>query len=184
LDNVMHIAALMWRIGDNDDNALGINNCVEFVPDAVLNYAILTSEQIHNGMRRYLPTLSYRTATELDFKIDVLDILKRWPMFGASFYQVKCDTEPKLGTSCIVAVNRAGVHFLDPDSQRCILSYPFTEIISTKKIQTDTKDSLDIKVGNNRIQKVIRIDTTQGHDIIHIIGQYIKCLNKSVKLSS
>lgn len=57
-------------------------------------------------------------------------------------------------------------------------------MISTRKIQTETKESLDIKVGNNRIQKVIRVDTGQGSDIIHIIGQYIKCLNNSVKLSS
>ena len=48
----------------------------------------------------------------------------------------------------------------------------------------DAKESLDIKVGNNRIQKVLRVDTVQSHDIIHIIGQYIKCLNSSVKLSS
>ena len=64
------------------------------------------------------------------------------------------------------------------------MSYPFTEIISTRKILVDAKESLDIKVGNNRIQKVLRVDTVQGHDIIHIIGQYIKCLNSSVKLSS
>ena len=59
------------------------------MPDAVFNHDILTSDLVYHGMRKYLPTLSHRTATELDFKIDVLDILKRWPMFGASFYRVK-----------------------------------------------------------------------------------------------
>lgn len=43
---------------------------------------------------------------------------------------------------------------------------------------------LDIKVGNNRIQKVLRIETMNGSDIAYLIGQYIKAVNNSAKLSS
>jgi len=64
------------------------------------------------------------------------------------------------------------------------LSYPFTEVISTRKILTDTIEKLDFKVGNNRIQKIIQIETNQAGDIVHIIGQYIKVLNSCAKLSS
>lgn len=69
-----------------------------------------------------------------------------------------------------------------------ILSYPFTEIISSRKISTEYKLSdeqfLDIKVGNNMVQKVIRVETSQGADIAHLIGQYVKAVNNSAKLSS
>ncbi|KAF6020514.1 Myo15 [Bugula neritina] len=183
-EDIIQIASLMWRIGTNDDEALHLDVCVEFVPDLVLTYKILSPTQIFDGMAKCLKHLDPMTSTELDFKIDVLDILRRWPMFGASFYKAKCQTEPKLGGKCILAVNRAGVHFLDSDSQKCVLSYPFTEVISTRKILTDTIEKLDFKVGNNRIQKIIQIETNQAGDIVHIIGQYIKVLNSCAKLSS
>ena len=64
-----------------------------------------------------------------------------------------------------------------------ILSYPFTEIISSRKISSDA-EYLDVKVGNNMVQKVIRVETAQGPDIAHLIGQYVKAVNSSAKLSS
>lgn len=63
--------------------------CVEFVPDLVLTYKTLSPTQIFDGMAKCLKHLDPMTSTELDFKIDVLDILRRWPMFGASFYKAK-----------------------------------------------------------------------------------------------
>ncbi|XP_067935801.1 unconventional myosin-XV-like isoform X1 [Watersipora subatra] len=182
-EDILQIAALMWRIGENDDSALEVHTCEDFVPDIVLSANILTPDQIFQGMNKSLTHFDQMSSTELDFKIDVLDILRRWPMFGAAFYRVKCESEPKLGGECIIAINRAGIHFLHRKTQRCILSYPFIEIISTRKVFTDTIEGLDVKVGNNRIQKVIRIETHQTYDIIYVIGQYIKAVNTSVKLS-
>ena len=62
---------------------------MEFVPDIVLSSKILEPLQIYQGMAKRLSHLDQMASTELDFKIDVLDILRRWPMFGASFYRVK-----------------------------------------------------------------------------------------------
>lgn len=68
--------------------------------------------------------------------------------------------------------------------QRVMLSYPFTEVISTRKTQTDFAEIVDIKVGNNLIQKVLRVETEESGDIIHLVGQYIKVLNNSAKHSA
>lgn len=73
--------------------------------------------------------------------------------------------------------------------QKVILSYPFTEVISSRKISSDhsklaDEQFLDIKVGNNMVQKVVRVETSQGPDIAHLIGQYVKAVNSSAKLSS
>ena len=45
-------------------------------------------------------------------------------------------------------------------------------------------ETLDIKVGNNAIQKVLQVETSQVSDIIYLIGQYIKVLNNCAKHSS
>lgn len=33
------------------------------------------------------------------------------------------------------------------------------------------------------VQKVIRVETSQGADIAHLIGQYVKAVNSSAKLT-
>ena len=55
-----------------------------------------------------------------------------------------------------------------------LLHYPFTEVISTRKVQTDDGTLfLDMKCGNLMQQRITRIQTEQANEIARLIKQYI-----------
>merc|ERR1711971_215763 len=55
-----------------------------------------------------------------------------------------------------------------------MLHYPFTEVISTRKVQTDDGTLyLDMKCGNLMQQRITRIQTEQANEIARLIKQYI-----------
>jgi len=54
------------------------------------------------------------------------------------------------------------------------MHYPYSEVISTRKVKSD--DGLlflDMKCGNLMQQRVTRIQTDQAHEISRLIRQYI-----------
>ena len=54
------------------------------------------------------------------------------------------------------------------------MHYPFTEVISTRKVKSeDGILYLDMKCGNLMQQKITRIQTDQAHEISRLIRQYI-----------
>merc|ERR1719429_742642 len=107
-------------------------------------------------------------------KAQVLEILSAWPMFGSSFFAVRREAEPKEGSEHILALNKNGVAFLDLITHETLLHYPFTEVISTRKVQTDDGTLyLDMKCGNLMQQRITRIQTEQANEIARLIKQYI-----------
>merc|ERR1719429_997938 len=107
-------------------------------------------------------------------KAQVLEILSAWPMFGSSFFAVRREAEPKEGSEHILALNKNGVAFLDLITHETLLHYPFTEVISTRKVQTDDGTLfLDMKCGNLMQQRITRIQTEQANEIARLIRQYI-----------
>ena len=74
----------------------------------------------------------------------------------------------------ILALNKAGVAFLDLVTHETLLHYPFTEVISTRKVQTeDGTLFLDMKCGNLMQQRITRVQTEQANEIARLIRQYI-----------
>lgn len=58
--------------------------------------------------------------------------------------------------------------------QESVWRYPYTEVISTRKVRAeDGTLYLDMKVGNLMVQKITRIQTDQAHEISRLIRQYI-----------
>lgn len=54
------------------------------------------------------------------------------------------------------------------------MHYPYSEVISTRKVKTDEGLLfLDMKCGNLMQQRVTRIQTDQAHEISRLIRQYI-----------
>jgi len=186
LDDIITIAALLYRASGHDSQPRALKEIDNYLPGPILSLGLLRHQQFLTGVQDRLEQrlINYNTT---DCKLEALHLLKKWPLFGASFFIIQCLTEPKITGECLLAVNRAGVHFLHHKTHRVILSYPFTEIISSRKISGDHKLSddrfLDVKVGNNMVQKVIRVETSQGADIAHLIGQYVKAVNSSAKLT-
>jgi len=111
-------------------------------------------------------------------KAQVLHILAQWPLFGSSFFAVR--REPASGggnqqpSEHILALNKSGVSFLDLATHEPLLSYPFTEVISTRKAQSeDGALFLDMKCGDLRQQRIVRVQTEQANEIARLIRQYI-----------
>ena len=88
--------------------------------------------------------------------------------------QVRRDNDPLEGSEHILALNMHGVHFLDLITHETILHYPFTEVISTRQMETeDGVLYLDMKCGNLMQQRISRIQTDQAVEIARLIKQYI-----------
>merc|ERR1712004_689535 len=84
-------------------------------------------------------------------------------MGGSSFFAVRRDSDPSEGSEHILALNKHGVHFLDLITHETILHYPFTEVISTRQMETDDGVLfLDMKCGNLMQQRISRIQTDQA----------------------
>ncbi|XP_065335143.1 unconventional myosin-XV isoform X4 [Cloeon dipterum] len=107
-------------------------------------------------------------------KAQVLELLSKWPLFGSSFFAVKRVSDPKERSDHILALNRHGVHFLDLMTHETLMHYPFSEVISTRKVKSeDGILYLDMKCGNLMQQRITRLQTDQAHEISRLIRQYI-----------
>ena len=88
--------------------------------------------------------------------------------------KVRREGDPREGSEHILALNKNGVSFLDLITHETLLHYPFTEVISTRKVQTDDGTLyLDMKCGNLMQQRITRIQTEQANEIARLIKQYI-----------
>merc|ERR1712079_800401 len=117
-------------------------------------------------------------------KAEVLETLSDWPLFGSSFFAVRRVGDSKdsgggqintgSGGDHIMALNKNGVSFLDQVTHETLIHYPFTEVISTRKVQIeDGTLFLDMKCGNLMQQRITRIQTDQANEIARLIRQYI-----------
>ena len=96
------------------------------------------------------------------------------PNFAYFALQVRREGDPREGSEHILALNKNGVSFLDLITHETLLHYPFTEVISTRKVQTDDGTLfLDMKCGNLMQQRITRIQTEQANEIARLIKQYI-----------
>lgn len=74
-------------------------------------------------------------------KAQFLVVLSSWPLFGSSFFAVKrvwseenLDDPNPLWRELILALNRKGVLFLDPNTHETVQHWSFPEVISTRKV--------------------------------------------------
>uniref|UniRef100_A0A182WK25 MyTH4 domain-containing protein n=1 Tax=Anopheles minimus TaxID=112268 RepID=A0A182WK25_9DIPT len=112
----------------------------------------------------------------IQVKAQFLNVLSSWPLFGSSFFAVKrvwADENPMeepspMWRELILALNRRGVLFLDPNTHETMQHWPFNEVRSE-----DGALFLDMKVGNLLQQRVIRVQTEQAHEISRLVRQYI-----------
>lgn len=75
-------------------------------------------------------------------KAQFLNVLSAWPLFGSSFFAVRkvwaedglADESSPIWKEIILALNRRGVLFLDPNTHETLQHWPFMEVISTRKV--------------------------------------------------
>lgn len=78
----------------------------------------------------------------IQVKGQFLNILSSWPLFGSSFFAVKrvlaedgpAEEASHMWRELILALNRRGILFLDPNTHETIQNWVFQEVISTRKV--------------------------------------------------
>lgn len=82
----------------------------------------------------------------IQVKAQFLGVLSEWPLFGSSFFAVRkvwaedgsaedaSLTRASMWKEIILALNRRGVLFLDPNTHETLRHWPFMEVISTRKV--------------------------------------------------
>merc|ERR1711899_245776 len=169
--DIAKVAALLHRAADMDQKP-SIKETKFLLPKPALSAKDIKPPQWVNMVQSSWEEVQELSTSQA--KAQVLEILSVWPLFGSSFFAVRREGDPREGSEHILALNKIGVSFLDLITHETMLHYPFTEVISTRKVQTDDGTLfLDMKCGNLMQQRITRIQTEQANEIARLIKQYI-----------
>ncbi|XP_055533492.1 unconventional myosin-XV [Wyeomyia smithii] len=177
--DMARIAAILHRAADL--NHLPAMKEIKFLlPKPALSLRELRPAQWVALVQSAWPTIA--GLSPIQVKAQFLNVLSTWPLFGSSFFAVKrvwseenpADEISPMCRELILALNRRGVLFLEPNTHETMQHWPFNEVISTRKVRSeDGALFLDMKVGNLLQQRVIRVQTEQAHEISRLVRQYI-----------
>merc|ERR1712241_1133010 len=171
---VAKVAALLHKAADMD-HVPTLKETKFLLPKPALSARDIKPPQWVNMVQSSWDEGVFKLSTT-QAKQKVLETLSVWPLFGSSFFAVRRVGEAKdnMGFEHIMALNKNGVSFLDQITHETLIHYPFTEVISTRKVQTeDGTLFLDMKCGNLMQQRITRIQTDQANEIARLIRQYI-----------
>ncbi|KAK0170257.1 hypothetical protein PV328_010838 [Microctonus aethiopoides] len=171
--DMAQIAALLHRAADmaHDPSTKEIKY---LLPKPALSLREPKPQQWGNLVQQAWNNIQHNTSAVC--KAQVLEILSKWPLFGSSFFAVKRVPEngKEKGGDHILALNRHGVHFIDLITHETMYHYPYSEVISTRKVKSEEGSLyLDMKCGNLMQQRITRLQTEQAHEISRLIRQYI-----------
>ncbi|XP_038116111.1 unconventional myosin-XV isoform X1 [Culex quinquefasciatus] len=177
--DMARIAAILHRAADL--NHLPAMKEIKFLlPKPALSLRELRPAQWVALVQSAWPSIA--GLSPIQVKAQFLNVLSSWPLFGSSFFAVKRvwseealpEEVSPMWRELILALNRRGVLFLDPNTHETLQHWPFNEVISTRKVRSeDGALFLDMKVGNLLQQRVIRVQTEQAHEISRLVRQYI-----------
>ncbi|XP_076621995.1 unconventional myosin 10A isoform X4 [Colletes latitarsis] len=170
--DMAQIAALLHRAADMAHEPT-TKEIKYLLPKPVLSLREPRPQQWSNMVQQAWNNVQHNAVAAC--KAQVLEILWKWPLFGSSFFAVKRVPEGKeKGGDHILALNRHGVHFIDLITHETLHHYPYSEVISTRKVKSEEGTLyLDMKCGNLMQQRITRLQTEQAHEISRLIRQYI-----------
>ncbi|KYN10968.1 Myosin-XV [Trachymyrmex cornetzi] len=170
--DMAQIAALLHRAADMTHEP-ATKEIKYLLPKTALSLREPRPQQWSNMVQQAWNNVQHSSAAIC--KAQVLEILSKWPLFGSSFFAVKRVPEGKeKGADHILALNRHGVHFIDLITHETLYHYPYSEVISTRKVKSEEGTLyLDMKCGNLMQQRITRLQTEQAHEISRLIRQYI-----------
>ncbi|XP_055923288.1 unconventional myosin-XV [Eupeodes corollae] len=178
--DMARIAALLHRAADLN-HVPAMKEIKFLLPKPALGIREIRPAQWVSLVQSAWPAVSNLSPGQV--KAQFLNVLSGWSLFGSSFFAVKriwAEEGPHVEESnpmwrdLILALNRSGVLFLDPNTHETLQHWPFMEVISTRKVRSeDGALFLDMKVGNLMQQRVIRVQTEQAHEISRLVRQYI-----------
>ncbi|GFR33878.1 unconventional myosin-XV, partial [Trichonephila clavata] len=174
--DIAKVAALLHRAADMEHTPAK-EEVKYLLPKPILGVRDIRPAQWVEYVQQNWPQMTALTTTEA--KAQCLDILQKWPLFGSCFFIVKWIRGDAMPVDHILALNKEGVHFLEVVTHETTWKYPFSEVISTRKVRAeDGTLFLDMKCGNLMVQKITRIQTDQAHEVSRLIRQYINIEQK------
>lgn len=136
--DMARIAALLHRAADLS-HVPAMKEIKFLLPKPALGIRELRPAQWVALVQSAWPSIATLDPTQV--KAQFLNVLAAWALFGSSFFAVRKvwaedsleDTSP-IWKEIILALNRRGVLFLEPNTHETLQHWPFMEVISTRKV--------------------------------------------------
>ncbi|XP_065659386.1 unconventional myosin-XV isoform X6 [Hydra vulgaris] len=167
------LAALQHRIS-NKHNSPTEEDILSLIPPLISN--LLTSMQWLHIVDDHFRLIKHFTVSNARTKY--LELISAWVYFGSSFFYIQNCEHPAVDGDGILAINKNGVHILSRYTRDTLLSFSYSEIISTRHLRTDSgRLFVDLKTGNLMVQRVTRLETPRGKEISNMIARYVRCIS-------
>ena len=165
-------------------------------------------KNISNDLDGYVKPKDWETAlTEVYGKLpealppvdamrETLVAWSKFKLFGSRFFPLEEVSDRRIDGPCLMAINKNGIMFLQPKTRDTMLSYSFSEVVSTRRLGAKAERSnaksgkhyVDLKFGNLMVQRVTRCTTRQGSEITNVIsaflGAYVEKQHQKMTLSA
>lgn len=117
----------------------------------------------------------------VDAMRETLVAWSKFKLFGSRFFQLEEVSDRRIDGPCLMAINKNGIMFLQPKTRATMLSYSFSEVVSTRRLGAKAERSnaksgkhyVDLKFGNLMVQRVTRCTTRQGSEITNVISAFL-----------
>lgn len=144
--DMARIAALLHRAADLN-HVPAMKEIKFLLPKPALGVRDIKPSQWVSFVQSAWPTVAGLSPNHV--KAQFLMVLSSWPLFGSSFFAVKrvwseeAMEEPNpLWRELILALNRKGVLFLDPNTHETVQNWSFPEVISTRKVSSGREETV------------------------------------------
>lgn len=141
--DMARVAALLHRAADLN-HVPAMKEIKFLLPKPALGIRELRPAQWVALVQSAWPSIAGLSPSQV--KAQFLSLLATWTLFGSSFFAVKrvwaedstppaADEPASMWRDLILALNRRGVLFLDPNTHETLQHWPFMEVISTRKVK-------------------------------------------------
>ncbi|XP_045181128.2 myosin-I heavy chain-like isoform X2 [Mercenaria mercenaria] len=109
--------------------------------------------------------------------LQFIEVLKSWPLFGASVFDISQSYTSSLPKTLLLAVEQRGVHLLETKTFKIIHSYEYTDVLHT----SPALNSIMMIVGDVAKGTKYMFQTTHASQVAHLIKEYTEELkNRSL----
>lgn len=176
LQEVAFLGALQYKASGDDQRRN--NNFGElfktYIPEHV--YHLKTKEEwTKTILSAYTSLLNDKSPAQA--KAIFIDVVRKWPFYGSSFFLVKQNFEASMPESLIMAVNVRGIFIMDTETKATLMTITIGEIASW----TFGPKHFSIKVQDLQSGDKFIFHTTSGEEITDLLEDYIQSLVEARK---
>ncbi|XP_065072621.1 myosin-VIIa-like isoform X2 [Ochlerotatus camptorhynchus] len=103
-------------------------------------------------------------------KLEYVNIVHKFPMFGSTFFVVKQATDQNLPETLLVAINKHGFNLIDPRTKDLLTQYSYMEL----NFWSSGNTYFHIKFGNMMGSSKLLLETKQGYKMDDLLTSYIR----------